>query len=87
MAKKIGSYKNVDPEHKKRIIEEAVRLNGSVRSLRGFAKLRRFAEKKCGILIDDLVLRHILRQPPQRRKRSLGIHPPIRHSHAIVGVV
>ncbi len=60
MAKKIGSVSKVKADHMFKIYNEAVRLNGSAQSMRGFSKLRKFAEAECGIQVDDLVLRRII---------------------------
>ena len=57
----IGSATKVKKHHKEQIRQEHVRLNGSARSTRGRNKLIRFAEKTCGIVINDLVLGEILR--------------------------
>jgi len=74
MASKISSLRGIKPGHKDAILKEATRLNGSAASNKGLAKLRTFAEKMCGSAVDEKVLRHILRPPPERR----GHRPELR---------
>ena len=64
MSKIVGSATKAKKHHKRavqRIVQEAIRLNGSARSNKGRDALIRFADKKCGIVISPLVLDQILR--------------------------
>jgi hypothetical protein len=53
--------KEIMPEHKELIIQEAIRLNGSANSTQGFAQLRSFAVEECNIMIDDSILSRLLK--------------------------
>lgn len=66
--RKVNKCSDIDPKHRALIIAEAVRLNGSARSMKGFDKLRRFARKKCRIIIDNLVLRRLLQGKDAHQK-------------------
>lgn len=60
--KKISSWKKVKPEHKIKIYHEAIRLNGSATSMRGFTQLQRFAKRECdGIILSKLTLRRVIK--------------------------
>jgi len=84
MAHRIGSHRKIKNEHKMLIIEEAVKLlNGALTLTREIlAKLRRFAERKLQILIDDLALRRLI-WGCQKQNRSDHIGPPVRISPRI----
>ena len=81
--KKVGSHKKVKNHHRERILQEAVRLNGSANSMRGKIQLRRYAKNELGIVIDDLTLSRLLRgqngngahlgKPPCKRRSICSI--------------
>jgi hypothetical protein len=56
----VGKPKRVKDHQRERLIEEAIRLNGSASSFRGKQQLLRFAKNKLGIVINDKILRQLL---------------------------
>jgi len=80
MSRIVSSLRGIKPEQRKIILEEALRLNGDLKSLNGFGKLRRAVQKKCGINVNNVTLRRVLRQ---QFRKSRSVRPP---KHKWVGI-
>jgi hypothetical protein len=83
MAHRISSIRNIKPSHKQLIIDDAARLlNGAMTLTRRIlASLRRFAERRLRILIDNLALRRLLSGRRRREQSDRGGPPLVRRSH------
>lgn len=75
MAKRVSTVDRLGMDNRVSILKEAARIDACPKSRRGFSQLRRFAEKKRGVRIDDRMLQDLFSDIGFVREVSQLNHP------------
>ena len=62
MLRTVSKLRDIKPDQRKIIAQEAKTLNGNLESQNGFDQLRSAVSKKCGIIVNNILLRRVLKQ-------------------------